>query len=106
MGILTPGGTRRWRGSDGWASVKGGGDGASLTRRCSGREGEERGAGMSSVEMAGGDGGDGALSRWWPVTEGEVKRRRHRLREGKGGGARAVSGSVRWGWPKAHDTAG
>jgi hypothetical protein len=54
MGILTPGGTSWWRGSDGRVSAKGGGGGASLTRRCSGREGEERGAEMSAVKMAGG----------------------------------------------------
>ncbi len=54
MGILTPGGTRWWRGSDGRASVKGGGGRASSTRRCSGCGGEERGAGMSAVEKAGG----------------------------------------------------
>jgi hypothetical protein len=54
MGILTPGGTRWWRVSDGWASAKGGDDGARSMRRCSGHGGEERGAGMSTVEMAGG----------------------------------------------------
>jgi hypothetical protein len=54
MGILTPGGTRWWRGSDDRASAKGGDGGSSSTRRCSGRGGEERGAGMSAVEMAGG----------------------------------------------------
>jgi hypothetical protein len=54
MGIFTPGGTSWWRGSDGRASAKGGGGGASSTRRCSGREGEERGAEMSTVKMAGG----------------------------------------------------
>jgi hypothetical protein len=54
MGILTPGGTRWWRGSDGQALVKGGGSRASSTRRCSGHEGEERGAEMSAVKMAGG----------------------------------------------------
>jgi hypothetical protein len=54
MGILTPGGTRWWKGSDGRASVKGGGGRASSTRRCSGCGGEERGAGMSAVEKAGG----------------------------------------------------
>jgi hypothetical protein len=42
MRILTPGGTRWWRRSDGRASVKGGGSGASSTRRCSGHGGEER----------------------------------------------------------------
>jgi hypothetical protein len=54
MGILTPGGTSWWRGTDGWASAKGGDGRASLTRRCSGREGEERGAEMSTVKMFGG----------------------------------------------------
>jgi hypothetical protein len=54
MGILTLGGTRWWRGSDGRASVKGGGGGASSVRRCSGHGAEERGAGMSAVQMAGG----------------------------------------------------
>jgi hypothetical protein len=52
MGILTPGGTSWWRGSDGRASAKEGGGGASSTRRCSGHEGEERGAEMSAVKMA------------------------------------------------------
>jgi hypothetical protein len=54
MGILTPGGTSWWRGSDGRASSKGGGGGVSSTRRCSGHEGEERRAKMSMVKMAGG----------------------------------------------------
>jgi hypothetical protein len=54
MGVLTPCGTRWWRGSDGRASAKGGGGGASSTRRCSGHGGEERGAGMSAVQMVGG----------------------------------------------------
>jgi hypothetical protein len=52
MGILTPGGMSWWRDSDGWASAKGGGGGESSTRRCSGREGEERGVEMSAVKMA------------------------------------------------------
>jgi hypothetical protein len=51
MGILTPGGTSWWRGSDGRASAKGGSDGASSMRRCSGHGDEERGAEMSAVEM-------------------------------------------------------
>jgi hypothetical protein len=42
MGILTPGGTSWWRGSDGRASSKGGSGGVSSTRRCSGHEVEER----------------------------------------------------------------
>jgi hypothetical protein len=54
MGIFTSGGTRWWRGSDGRALAKGGGGRASSTRRCSEREGEERGAEMSTVKMAGG----------------------------------------------------
>jgi hypothetical protein len=54
MGILTLGGTRWWRGLDDRASAKGGGGRARSTRRCSRRGGEERGAGMSAVEMAGG----------------------------------------------------
>jgi hypothetical protein len=54
LGILTPGGMRWWRGSDGRALTKGGGGRASSTRRCSGREGEERGAEMRMVKMAGG----------------------------------------------------
>jgi hypothetical protein len=54
MGILTPGGTRWWRGSDGRALAKGGDGRASSTRRCSGHEGEERGAEMSTVKMVGG----------------------------------------------------
>jgi hypothetical protein len=43
----------------------------------------------------GSDGSGGALSRWGLVTEGEVKRRRHRLREGKGGGGRKAFGPMR-----------
>jgi hypothetical protein len=54
MGILTPGGTSWWRGSDGWASSKGGSGGVSSTRRCSGHEGEERRVKMSTVKMGGG----------------------------------------------------
>jgi hypothetical protein len=54
MGILNPGGTSWWRGSDGRESSKGGGGRVSLTRRCSGHEGEERRAKMSAVKMAGG----------------------------------------------------
>jgi hypothetical protein len=53
MRILTPGGTSWWRGSDGRASVKGGGGGASSMSRSSGRDGEERGVEMSAVKMAG-----------------------------------------------------
>ena len=56
MGILNPGGTSWWRGSDGRASAKGGGGGASSTGRCSGHEGEERGVELSAVKMAGGVG--------------------------------------------------
>jgi hypothetical protein len=52
MGILTPGGTSWWRGSDGRASAKGGFGGARSMRRCSGHEGEERGVEMSTVKMA------------------------------------------------------
>jgi hypothetical protein len=52
-GILTPGGASGWRGSDGRASTKGGGGGANLTTRGSGREGGERGADLSAVKMAG-----------------------------------------------------
>jgi hypothetical protein len=48
------GSTSWWRGSDGQASAKGGGGGVSSTRRCSGREGEERRAKMSVVKMVGG----------------------------------------------------
>jgi hypothetical protein len=51
VGILTPGGTSWWRGSDGRASAKGGDGGVSSTRRCSGHEGEERRAKMSAVKM-------------------------------------------------------
>jgi hypothetical protein len=82
MGILTPGGTSWWRGSDDRASVKGGGGGASSTRRCSGHEGEERGAEMSTVKMAEGvapfyrvreavegSGGD-RLARWVLISVG------------------------------------
>jgi hypothetical protein len=44
-----PGSTSWWRGSDGQASVKGGGGGVSSTRGC---KGEERRAKMSTVKMA------------------------------------------------------
>jgi hypothetical protein len=71
IGILTPGGTSWWRGSDGRVSAKGGGGGGSSTRRCSRREGEERGAEMRAVKMVGGvaleavDGsGGGRPARW------------------------------------------
>jgi hypothetical protein len=53
-GILTPGGTSGWRGSDGRASTKGGGGGANSMTRGSGHEGGERGADLSMVKMAGG----------------------------------------------------
>jgi hypothetical protein len=53
-GILTPGGARGWRGSDGWASVKGGGGGANSMTRGSGCEGGQRGVDLSVVKMAGG----------------------------------------------------
>jgi hypothetical protein len=53
-GILTPGGTSGWRGSDGRASTKGGGGRANSMTRGSGREGGERGADLSAVKMAGG----------------------------------------------------
>jgi hypothetical protein len=53
-GILTPGGASGWRGSDGRASVKGGGGAANSMTRGSGREGGERGADLSAVKMAGG----------------------------------------------------
>jgi hypothetical protein len=52
------------------------------------------------------DGGGGALSRWWPVTEGEARRSQRRLREGKGGGGRVTSGPVQRRWPEAGGTAG
>jgi hypothetical protein len=54
MGIFTPGCMSWWWGSDGRASAKGGGGEGSSMRRCLGREGEERGAEMSAVNMAGG----------------------------------------------------
>jgi hypothetical protein len=66
MGVLTPGGTGWWRGSDSWASAKGGSGRASSMRRCSRRGGEERGAGMSAVEMAG---GGGVLAHFYKVGE-------------------------------------
>jgi hypothetical protein len=53
------------------------------------------GSGRRGGGRQGSDGDGGALSRWWPITEGEAKRRRHRLREGKGGGGRAASGGRR-----------
>jgi hypothetical protein len=40
------------------------------------------GSGRRGGGRPGSIGGGGALSRWWLVTEGEAKRRRHRLREG------------------------
>jgi hypothetical protein len=53
----------------------------------------------------GSDGDGGVLSRWWPVIEGEAKRRRCRLRWGRGGGGRETSGPMRRRWPEAHDGA-
>jgi hypothetical protein len=53
-GILTPGGTSGWRGSDGQATAKGRGGGANSMTRGSGREGGERGVDLSTVKMAGG----------------------------------------------------
>jgi hypothetical protein len=47
-------GARGWKGSDGWASVKGGGGGANSMTRGSGCEGGERGVDLSVVKMAGG----------------------------------------------------
>jgi hypothetical protein len=67
MGIPTPGGTSWWRVSDGRASAKGGGGGASSTRRCSRRDGEERGAEMNAVKMAG---GVAPFYRVWEAMEG------------------------------------
>jgi hypothetical protein len=55
LGIPTPVGTRRRRGSDGRASTKGCGGGASLMRRCLKRGGEERRRAVSAV-WRGGDG--------------------------------------------------
>jgi hypothetical protein len=61
------------------------------------------GSGRWGGGRPGSGGGGGALSRWWPVMEGEVKRRRHRLREGKGGGGgRETSGPVKRRWSEAH----
>jgi hypothetical protein len=59
------------------------------------------GSGRQGGGQPGSDGDGGALSRWWSVTEGEAKRRRHLLREGKGGGGRETSGPVRRRWPEA-----
>jgi hypothetical protein len=56
MGILSLGGTRWWRVSDGRAFAKGGGGGASSMRRCSGREGDGRRRVTSAVWRAGGGG--------------------------------------------------
>jgi hypothetical protein len=54
------------------------------------------GSGWQGGGRLGSDGSGGVLSRWWPVTEGEAKRRRRWLREGKGGGrGRETSGPVR-----------
>jgi hypothetical protein len=50
------------------------------------------GSGRRGGGRAGSDGGSGALSRWWSVTEGEAKRRQHGL----------TSGPVRRRWPEAH----
>jgi hypothetical protein len=61
------------------------------------------GSGRRGDGRPGSDGGGGALSGWWPVMEGEVKRRQRQLREGKqGGGGRETSGLVRRRWPEAH----
>jgi hypothetical protein len=54
------------------------------------------GSGRQGGGRQGSDGSGGALSRWWPATEGEAKRRRRRLREGKGGG-RVTTGPMRGG---------
>jgi hypothetical protein len=51
MGIVTPGGTSWWRGSDGRAPSKGGGGRVSSMRRCLGHEGEDRRVKMSVVKM-------------------------------------------------------
>jgi hypothetical protein len=56
MGIPTPVVMRWWRGSDGWASVKGEGGEANSMRRCSTRGGEGRRRASSAV-WRGGDGG-------------------------------------------------
>jgi hypothetical protein len=48
-GIPTPIGMRLWRGSDGWASMKGSSGRARSTRRCSGRRGEGRRGAVSVV---------------------------------------------------------
>jgi hypothetical protein len=67
MGILTPGGTKWWRGLDGRALTKGGDGRASSTRRCSGHEGVERGGEMSVVKMVG---GVAPFYRVWKAVEG------------------------------------
>jgi hypothetical protein len=56
MGISTSVGTRRQRGSDGWATVDRGGSRSSSMRGCSRCGGEER-RGVAGKGWRGGDGG-------------------------------------------------
>jgi hypothetical protein len=60
------------------------------------------GSGRQGGGQLGSDGGGGAFSRWWPVTEGEAKGRQRRLREGKGGGGQVTSAPVQKRWPEVH----
>jgi hypothetical protein len=59
------------------------------------------GSGRRGGGRLGSDGSGGALSRWWPVMEGETNRRQRWLREGKGGGGRVTSDPVRRRWSEA-----
>jgi hypothetical protein len=78
--ILTSGGASGWRGSDGRASVKGGGGGANSTTRGSGREDGERGADLSVVKMAGG------VAPFYRVLEA--------MEGSRGSGVRGISGGA------------
>jgi hypothetical protein len=80
-GIFTAGGASGWRGSDGRASVKGGGDGTNSMTRGSGREGGERGVDLSTVKMARG------VAPFYRVREAV---------EGSGGGAVRGNGRRRF----------
>jgi hypothetical protein len=124
-GILTPGSASGWRGSDGRASVNGGGGGANSTTRGSGCKGGERGADLSTMKMAGGvapfyrvreaveGSGGGAVrgtaggasstpvtgveARGWPFDEGKMKGRGRRFDSTPTGSGWATNGGVRSG---------
>jgi hypothetical protein len=122
MGIPTPVGMWQRRGSDGQASVKGRGGGASSMRGCSrcggeGRRGAvitvSRGGGESAFYWAGGragrsGGGRSSGGRWcfikasvteeeergWPFDEGEMKGVGRRFSSAQSGCGRAAHGGA------------